>query len=104
MRVPGFGAVWVALALAGCGDKCEVLCQNVGARVSACKPESLTWNDLGARNRADFVNQCRSQWDRERLDLSATDLRLALEACRDTSQELTDLSCEEVVALYALPE
>ena len=104
VRAGRIGAALLAVALAGCGDKCEVLCQNVGARVAACKPESMSWNDLGARTRTDFVNQCRNQWSRERLDLSATDLRLALQACRDTSQEVTDLSCEEIVALYGLPD
>ncbi len=96
---------WIAALLtsawlAGCGDKCEVLCQNVGQQLADCKPDSLSWVDLGARNRTDFVNQCRNQWERARLDLSATDLRLALQACRDTNQELGTLTCEETVALY----
>lgn len=94
-------ALLAGVALAGCGDKCEVLCQQVGQQLATCKPASLTWNNLGARSRADFVNQCRTQWDRERLDLTASDLRLALQACRDTTQALDDLSCEEIVALYA---
>jgi len=37
---------------------------------------------------------------RERIDLSASDLRLSLEACADTRSELDDLACEEIVALY----
>jgi hypothetical protein len=98
-----FRAAVAALLLgcAGCGDKCEVLCQQVGNELATCKPASLTWNNLGARSRAHFVSQCRTQWGRERLDLTASDLRLALQACRDTTQALDDLSCEEIVALYA---
>jgi hypothetical protein len=98
---------WLVLVVAvvsGCGDKCEVLCTNVGQRLQNCKPDTMSWNDLGARGRGDFVNQCRTQWGRERLDLSATDLRLALEACRDTNQELPTVSCEEMVALYGVEE
>lgn len=100
-------ALVVALGSAGCGDKCEVLCQNVGDELASCKPDTLSWNDLGARNRADFVNECKQQWDRERIDLSASDLRLSLEACADTNRELGDareLQCEELVALYGPAE
>jgi hypothetical protein len=78
-----------------------VLCQNVAARLDECKPSSLAWSDLGARTRNDFANQCRQQWDRERLDLTASDLRVALETCTDTSRALADLECEEITALYA---
>jgi hypothetical protein len=86
--------------LVGCGDKCEVLCTNVTRELGRCKPDSLSWNDLGARNRSDFSNECRQQWDRERIDLSASDLRLSLETCADANQELEDLNCEQIMALY----
>ena len=89
------------LGLAGCGDRCQQLCTNVGSTLAGCKPGSLSWNDLGARSRADFVNTCRDQWDRSRIDMSASDLRLALEACSDTNNELGRLQCPEILALYA---
>jgi hypothetical protein len=95
--------ILVGALTAGCGDKCEQLCTNTAAELQACKPDSLSWQDLGARGRNDFVNQCRNQWGRQRLDLSATDLRLALQACQDTSQDLGSVSCEELLALY-LPQ
>ena len=92
----------VALFLSGCGgDRCEVLCREVAARLKQCKPESLSWTDLGAHNRTDFVNECRQQWERGRLDLSASDLRLSLDACADTNREIELFTCEEIVALYA---
>ncbi len=94
----------LALAAAGCGDRCENLCTSVGVKLASCKPDGLTWNDLGARSRSDFVNQCQLQWARERTDLSASDLQLALEACRDTSRELGTLSCDEMLALYGPTE
>jgi hypothetical protein len=76
----------------------------VGAEVAGCQNEDrlagLGWNDFGARNRSDFVNQCQRQWDRERLDLSASDLRLSLQACGQTIKELGAIECEEILALY----
>ncbi|MCB9686759.1 MAG: hypothetical protein H6738_13455 [Alphaproteobacteria bacterium] len=97
-------ALMVTAVVAGCGDRCENLCTSVGTELGTCKPASLTWNDLGARSRADFVNQCQQQWGRERIDLSASDLRLALQACKDTQRELDTLTCEEVLALYGPTE
>ncbi|MEQ1565474.1 MAG: hypothetical protein ABMA64_07545 [Myxococcota bacterium] len=88
------------LASAGCGDKCEQLCQGVGGELADCKPDALSWNDFGARNRADFVNQCQQQWNRERIELTVSDLRLSLEACAETSSELPDIDCAEILALY----
>lgn len=96
--------VVLAAGLAACGDRCERLCTSVGAKLAACKPDSLDWNDLGARNRADFVDGCQDQWDRSRIDMSASDLRLALEACDDTDEELDLLQCQEILALYAPDE
>lgn len=98
------GLLLLAVGLGACGDACEQLCTNVGNELAECKPQSLSWNDLGARNRADFIDTCQDQWDRSRIDLSASDLRLALEACDDTSAELGDLECTDIVALYAPAE
>ncbi|MCA9490884.1 MAG: hypothetical protein KC621_13240 [Myxococcales bacterium] len=97
-------ALMVTAVVAGCGDRCENLCTSVGLELGTCKPQSLTWNDLGARSRSDFVNQCQQQWGRERIDLSASDLRLALAACKDTQRELDTLTCDEVLALYGPTE
>ncbi len=94
----------LALVAAGCGDRCEVLCQQTATRLQQCGIDgqlNLTWNDLGARGRVNFVDECRDDWDRARLALSASDLAVALEVCDDTLLELPDISCEELVALYA---
>jgi len=88
------------MVLAGCGDRCEVLCQQAASRVAQCKPDSLTWNDLGARSRNDFFNECRRDWDRARIELPANDLTLALEVCFETNVALGEIECDEVVALY----
>jgi len=89
-----------AFIASGCGDHCEQLCQTTGARVARCRSAGLAWADLGARSRADFVNQCRDDWDRASLDLSANDLREALEVCSEAQSELVRMDCEEVDALY----
>jgi hypothetical protein len=86
--------------LVGCGDRCQNLCRSVAERVQTCRPESITWADLGATSRSDFVNSCDNAWDRTRLGLTANDLRLALEDCQAANQEVDTLSCDEVIALY----
>jgi len=83
----------------GCGDSCEQLCQRTAQRLAECKPDALAWVDLGATSRRDFVETCRDDWDRTSADLSANDLRIALELCDSTDVEA--LSCDEITALYA---
>ena len=93
--------------LAGCGDHCESLCQRTADRLAVCKDESLTWPDLGARNKADFVNQCWSDWDRESAQLSAPALREALDVCSESGRDLRGedrLTCAEILALYVLDD
>jgi len=60
----------------------------------------MTWIDLGATGRQDYVDTCRDQWDRVTIDLSANDLRLALDDCREAKDEVPLLSCDEIIALY----
>jgi len=92
------------MMLMGCGDNCEQLCVQTANRLSACKPDSLTWNDLGARNRADFATDCRADWERVSADLTVSDLRVALDVCDETSRDLSRLTCDELTALYAVDE
>ena len=95
-------AILTFLSAMGCGDRCEVLCQQTAAAVADCRTgTSLSWADLGARGRADFVDRCRDEWDRTSNDLSSNDLREALDVCAETTREVTRLSCEELMALYA---
>ena len=73
----------------------------MGGALASCRPDALTWNDLGARNRAGFVDTCQDEWERARSQLASAQASAALEACEDTQEVLDDLSCEELVALYA---
>ncbi len=101
IRAIGALGVVVCLAVAGCGDRCERLCREASVKLDACRGSSLSWADLGARNRADFVDQCRLDWDQTSGDLTSSDLAEALDICRIGSDELAALSCEEVRAIYA---
>ncbi len=85
----------------GCGDQCEQLCVQASTRLQRCKPDGMDWRDLGARSRNDFANSCRTDWERVSSDLTATEVREALDVCRDTRAALDELSCDEVAAIYA---
>ncbi len=87
---------------AGCGDKCEQLCVQTANRIADCKPDSLTWADLGARRKEDFANACRTDWDRVSGNLTTSDLREALDVCEETQREITPerMSCDQINALY----
>ena len=89
-----------SLMSAACGDKCEVLCQQTGDALATCRPDGLSWADVGARSRADFVSNCRGDWDRARLDLSSGQLSAALDVCAETTDALGDVTCEELIAIY----
>ncbi|MEZ4321390.1 MAG: hypothetical protein R3F61_28220 [Myxococcota bacterium] len=89
------------MILFGCGDRCEVLCREVGGKLDACLGDSLSWPDVGARSRADFVDQCRLDWGRTNGDLTSSDLAEALDICRTGSDELAALTCDEMRVLYA---
>ena len=92
--------VAAVLVVQGCGDNCEQLCGQLGTRIDTCKPETLDWVELGARSRADYVGSCRDDWEAEASNLTASDLRVALDVCDDSSRVLTLMSCDEVSSLY----
>jgi hypothetical protein len=96
-----FLLIMSAASVMGCGDRCEKLCQDIATELDGCKSESLSWADLGARSKIDFVEECRSQWEYERSDLSPNNLVLSLDACEATQKTLPALSCEVIIALYA---
>lgn len=89
---------------AGCGDRCETLCVAAADRVAECRTPPLAWADLGARSRADFTTQCRQEWDGAYAELEPHEQELALDICRDGLEVLDELTCSEIVALYALGE
>ena len=84
--------------------KRQVLCQQTAARLAQCRGEALAWEDVGARNRADFVRECRVTWDRESSQLSFPALREALDVCDETIPAISTLSCQELLALYSVSE
>jgi hypothetical protein len=100
--IPSLAILMLLVTTAGCGDRCEVLCQQTASAIANCRVgTSLTWQDLGARGRADFADRCRDEWDRRADDLSSNDLREALDVCSETTRDVSRLSCEELIALYA---
>ncbi len=62
---------------------------------------SMSWPDVGAASRNDFISRCRLDWDRTRAGLSTSDLGEAVMICRDGRQTLLTLRCDELRLLYA---
>ncbi len=87
--------------LVACGDRCEALCQDLSRALERCMPEAMGWEDLGARNRAEYALECERDWDRRSAGLSARELELALDLCRGTREDLEGWSCDTLLGLYA---
>jgi hypothetical protein len=82
-------------------DRCESLCRAVSLRLEDCLPASVTWVDLGARDRDEFAEVCRRDWDRTSADLTSNELELSLDLCAESCVDVDALTCDEVVALFA---
>ena len=93
----------IMMGVGGCGDRCEVLCQRTGDALASCRPDGMSWADVGARSRTNFVSSCRADWDRARQELSSGELSAALDVCDDTTDEVDQLSCEELISIYVDP-
>ena len=92
----------LTLFLVACGgDACDRLCVEAGAAVGGCRTSALSWEDLGARSRRDFVATCQDAWEASVVNLSSNELRIALDACDEAERDLRRLGCDEVMALYA---
>ncbi|MFT6142355.1 MAG: hypothetical protein ACI855_001232 [Myxococcota bacterium] len=91
--------MWVALS--ACGDRCDALCGDLGRQLAACQSNATTWEDLGARNRLEYVRECRQDWESLRSDLDGWQIQLGLNECGDGQDVLAELSCREILALYA---
>lgn len=61
----------------------------------------MTWADLGARSRGDYVDACHGEWDDQRASLDAREIELALDVCEDGEAALAELDCDALRALYA---
>jgi len=78
-----------------------VLCREVSLQLESCQGENLTWSDLGATGRVDFVNECGDDWNQVEAQLSSNELGQALDVCADTTAELDEVTCAELISLYA---
>jgi hypothetical protein len=87
--------------LVACGDRCERLCDEVADAVAVCRPDGLSWADLGATSRRSYALECKRDWDETSAALGSRDLELSLDVCEDAQDELAALSCDEIIALYA---
>ena len=92
----------LALLLHGCTglvfDQCEQLCLEVGVALDGC--DRLEWEDLGAASREAYISECRSEWNDVAADGTARELELGIGMCEEARDEVADLTCDELVALY----
>jgi hypothetical protein len=92
--IPSPATLLFALGLVGCGDSCEALCRDISYEIVDCNTEDYTWSDFGAKNRVDYSDSCRDDWDVTRGDLNSRELELALDVCKESREALEDVPCE----------
>ena len=95
------------LLLGGCAqspfssDSCERLCGEVTVRIAGCRESwGVDWQDLGAKKQSNFRSACVQQWKIDRAAMEPREIDLAHTECDDASDELVDLNCEQLRALY----
>jgi hypothetical protein len=109
-RVPGLsalvraGVLAAVVLIAACGDRCQTLCDDVANRVQRCHGD-IPWSDLenSPSGKREFLTDCQQQWDEVSADLGPREVQLALDQCAQSRDTLSDLSCDEVMALYVVP-
>ncbi len=87
--------------LAGCGDRCQLLCEDVADAVARCRPDAVSWEDLGATGRRAWATDCKRDWDDTSAALGSRELELSLDVCEQGQEALIDVTCDELIALYA---
>ena len=95
----------VALAFAGCtSDTCYQLCATTAQAIEPCLGEwGASWDDFDAASRVAWGDACRTDWDNERLHLELRQVSVANEACTAAAEDLGQMSCDELRALYFHP-
>lgn len=90
------------LSLGGCAaDDCSDLCTRTANRIGNCLVSwDVDWTALGATTQADFASQCQIEWDEVRTDLEPRQVESAMERCANTRASLSDLTCDDLRALY----
>ena len=92
------------LFLACSSDACRQLCANVAQKIDGCLGEwGATWEDFDVAERTAFGDRCRSEWDAKRGELEPRQLDAATEECAAARQDLGDVTCDELRALYFEP-
>ncbi len=95
-------------AMAACAsDPCSTLCVDVSRGLDECLPAwGLTWEEVGAESRSNWLIGCQNEWDEVRSSLEARELPAAEEQCADARIELDRLqaaedgACDELRVLY----
>jgi hypothetical protein len=96
-------AIAACLALnVGCADPCIRTCSSAANAVGDCVDDwSLDWGDLGANGQTQFRDSCEQSWARSAAALESRELEQALLQCETVNDEINELTCDELLVLYA---
>ncbi len=82
-------------------DPCDALCVSVARRLDGCRAEwGATWEDLGAKSKADMQRTCKDDLAIDRGGWPARQIPEADAECDGASADLSAASCDELRALY----
>ena len=98
-------ATTLVLLLTACGDDCAEACQQTTDAIAVCMADDdagwyADWADLGAENRREHREACQNRWNRTAASLEARELEQALEMCASALEELDQIDCDTLRALY----
>ena len=86
----------------GCADPCITTCSSTSSAIGDCIDDwSIDWGDLGANGRTQFKESCEQSWARSAAALESRELEQAFLQCEIVNDEINDLTCDELLVLYA---
>jgi hypothetical protein len=116
LQIQPLTSLFLLIGLAGCSPcggfavfqgACERVCCEVADKVDVC--EQVTYADLDALDRDDFVRACTGGWTSTSADLTSYELQEATESCRAVRDKVkaldftaTDEGCAALAGLAAL--
>ena len=88
--------------ITGCADPCIRTCSSAANAVDDCVEDwSMDWGDLGANGKTQFQDNCEQSWARSASTLESRELEQAFLQCEIVNDEINELTCDDLLVLYA---